>query len=247
MESIVTTAAEYIARMKRTGLLQTVEDKADTEPSLIEERRNWAAELAGISHRRAKELPPLAKAAERAVAEEVAASEKAREALKARQEAQLRAFMAGAAIDGRENQLKLWLEGYSHPQQPGVDARPVPAILLYLRDVYGRIELMYSNLGHAVRATHERHEPTGWSGRLRLVEIYNSDEVFAARQKADALLDQVRSLMREPDLDPPTQRLRADKLLHIAEIEIEPLFKNSPIEDFYERQKLRLFGVRKTA
>lgn len=71
--------------------------------------------------------------------------------------------------------------------------------------------------------------------------------MLLARQKADALLDEVRSLMREPDLDPPTQRARANKLLHTAEVEVEPLFKNSPIEDFYEQQKLRLFGVRKTA
>lgn len=95
--------------------------------------------------------------------------------------------------------------------------------------------------------THERHEPLGWSGQLRLVEIYNADKVQAARPKADPLLDEVRSFMRDPDLDPPKQRERADKLLRAAEAEVEPLFKNSPIDDFYERQKLRLFGVRKTA
>jgi len=247
MESIVTTAAEYIARMKRTGLLQTVEDKADTEPSLIDERRAWASELASIPTRRAKELPPLEKAAERAVAEEITAAEKAHAARKARDEAVLRASTTRAAIDGRENQLRLWLEGYTHPQQPGVEAKPVPAILLYLRDVYERIELMYSNLHHAVHATHERHEPIGWSGQLRLIEIFNTEAVLSARQKAEALLDEVRSLMREPNLDPPTQRARADKLLRVAEAEVEPLFKNSPIEDFYEQQKLRLFGVKKTA
>jgi len=246
MESIVTSAAEFIARMKRTGQLQQFEDSADTVPSLIEERRNWAAELAGITARRAKELPPLAKAVAHAAAELELAEQKVLEARRAHAEATLRAYGAQYSVDGRERQLKLLLEGVQHPQVPNVEPKPVPAVLLYLRQIWERLELMRTNLRHAAHATHERHE-RDWMGRARLTELWNVQEVENARHKLDDIQDELRSLMRQPDFDPPKQRARADELLRIAETEVEPLFKGSPGEDFYRQEKMRLFGVRKSA
>jgi hypothetical protein len=248
MESIITSTAEFIARMKRTGQLEQFEDKADTQSSLIERRRAWAAELAGIPARRKKELPALAVAAEKARVAELEAWHAANQAREASQAAMLRSMMAQSALDGREAQLGLLLEGYQHPVIPNQPwDKDMPAILTYLHNVDDQVALMLETLRHACRATHERTERDSW-GHERLVDIYNGDAINAARQELDGIRDALRLSMHRPDLDPPTQRARADELLLAAEKIVIPLFQGSPAEVIFRRERERLFGpVKKSA
>ncbi len=247
MESIVTSAAEFIARMKRTGQLQQFEDGADTQTALIEERRKWASELAGIPARRKKELPALAVAAEKARSAELEAWHAATQAREASQAAMLRSMMAESALSGRENQLGLLLEGYQHPVIPDQPwDKDMPAILRYLHDIDDQVALMLETLRHACRATHERTERDSW-GRERLVDIYNGDAITAARKKLDGIRDALRLSMHRPDLDPPKQRQEADDLLRKAEQIAIPLFQGSLAEDIFRRERERLFGDKKSA
>ena len=247
MQSIVTKSAELFGRLQRIGLVQAAEDKCDTEPSIIEQRRAWAAELAGIPARRKKELPALADAAEKARLAELEAWHAATQAREASQAAMLRSMLTQQSIDGRENQLGLLLEGYQHPVIPDQPwDKDMPAILAYLHDIDGQLLLMLETLRHACRATHERTERDGW-GHERLTDIYNSDAIESARQKLDGIRDELRLSMRQAELDPPKQRAHADKLLLDAEKIVLPLFRGSPADDIFQRERTRLFGVRKTA
>jgi hypothetical protein len=242
MESIVTSAAEFIARMKRTGQLRQFEDKVDTAPPNIEQRRAWAAELASIPARRKKELPALAAAAEKARLAELEAWHAATQAREACQGAMLRSMLEQRTLDGREHQLGLLLEGYQHPVVPDQPwDKGMPAILAYLHNVDDQVALMLETLRHACRAAHERIERDGW-GRERLVDIYNGDAITAARQKLDGIRDALRLSMHQADLDPPKQRAHADELLLAAENVVTPLFRGSPAEDIFQRERERLFG-----
>ena len=245
MESIVTSAAEFIARMKRTGQLQQFEDKADTEPSKIEQRHAWVSELADIAARRKKELPALAAAAEKARLAELEAWHAATQAREASQAAMLRSMTAQNALDGRENQLGLLLEGYQHPVVPNqLWDKDMPSILRYLHDIDDQLALMLETLRHACRPTHERTEFDNW-GRERRIDVFNCDVIQSARQKLDEIRDALRLSMRLPELDPPAQRAQADKLLRDAENIVTPLFRGSPAEEIFQRERTRLFGVKK--
>lgn len=245
MQSIVTKSAELFGRLQRIGFVQAAEDAHDTRPELIEQRRAWAAELAGIPARRKKELPPLAEAAEKARRAELEAWAAATKAREASQAAQLRSMMAESSLSGREHQLGLLLEGYQHPVIPDQDwDKDMPTILRYLHEIDGQVSLMLETLGHACRATHERTESGGW-GRPHTVDIYNTAEIEATRQKLNEIQDALRLSMHQAELDPPKQRAHADKLLRDAEAIVLPLFQGSPADDIFHRERTRLFGVRK--
>lgn len=247
MVSVLEKSAELIGRIAKSGLLQQEEDKHDTEPSKTEQRRAWAAELAGIPARRKKELPPLAAAAERARAAELEAWDAATRAREASQAATLRSMMAQSSIDGRENQLSLWLQGFQHPIIPDEPwDQDMPSILRYLHDIDAQVALMIETSGHACRATHERAEHDSW-GRERWVNIYNGVAIESARHKLDGIRDALRQSMHRADLDPPKQRQEADELLRKAEQIAIPLFQGSPAEDIFRRERERLFGVKKVA
>ena len=247
MQSIVTKSAELLGRIAKSGLLQQEEDKLDAEPSKIEQRRAWAAELAGIPARRKKELPALAAAAEKARRVELEAWDAATLARKASQEAMLASMMAQSALDGREAQLSWLLEGHTHPIVPDQDPdKDMPAILTYLHNVDDQVALMLETLRHACRATHERTERDGW-GRERFIDVYNNDEIAAMRKKLEAIRNALRLSMHRADLDPPKQRQEADDLLRKAEQIAIPVFKGSAAEDIFRRERERLFGVKMAA
>lgn len=244
MVSVFEKSAELIGRIAKSGLLQQEEDKHDTEPSKIDERRAWAAELAGIPARRRKELPALAVAAEKARVAELEAWHAANQAREASQAAMLRSIVAQSALDGRENQLGWLLEGYPvAPDQPSDQS--MPAILAYLHNVDDQVALMLETLRHACRATHERTASDGW-GREHTVDLYNNGDLASAREKLNGIRDELRLSMRRADLDPPKQRKEADDLLRKAEQIAIPLFQGSPADDIFRREKTRLFGVKKT-
>ena len=247
MVSVFETSAELIGRIAKSGLLQQEEDKLDTEPSKIEQRRAWATELAGIPARRKKELPALTAAAEKARATELEAWDAATRAREASQAATLRSMMAQSSIDGRENQLSLWLQGFQHPIIPDEPwDKDMPAILRYLHDIDAQVALMIETSGHACRATHERTERDSW-GRERWVNIYNGDAIIAARQKLNDIRNELLVSMHRADLDPPKQRQEADDLLRRAEQIAIPLFQGSPAEDIFRRERTRLFGAKRAA
>lgn len=243
----VTKSAELLGRLQRIGLVQEAEDKCDTQPSNIEQRRAWAAELSSIPARRRKELPALAIAAEKARAAELEAWHAANQAREASQAAMLRAMMVQSALDGREHQLGLLLEGYQHPVVPDQPwDQSIPAILAYLHNIDDQVALMEETLRHACRATHERTESDGW-GREHMVDVYNHEEIASARKKLNDIRDALRLSMRRADLDPPRQRKEADDLLRTAEHVAIPLFNGSPADDIFRRERTRLFGVKKVA
>lgn len=247
MASVFEKSAELIGRIAKSGLLQQEEDKHDTEPSNVEKRRAWAAELAGIPARRKKELPALAAAAEKARCAELEAWNASMEAAKAYSEAALGSMMAQSSIDGRENQLSLLLQGFQHPIVPDKPwDEDMPTILRYLHNVDDQVALMLETLRHACRATHERAVRDGW-GRERLADIYNGDEIDSARQKLDAIRDALRLSMHQAELNPPRQRQEADDLLRKAEQIAIPLFQGSPAEDIFRRERQRLFAPTKAA
>ena len=247
MQSIDTKSAELLGRIAKSGLLQQEEDKLDTAYSNIEQRRAWAAELAGIPARRKKELPALAAAAEKARVAELEAWHAANQAREAYQGAMLRSMMAQSALDGREAQLAWLLEGHQHPIVPDQDPdKNMPTVLVYLHNVDEQVALMLETLRHACRATHERTERDGW-GRERFVDIYNNDEIAAVRQELEAIRDALRLSMHRADLDPPKQRREADDLLRKAEQIAIPVFQGSSAEDIFRRERERLFGVKKAA
>lgn len=247
MVSVFEKSAELLGRMKKVGLIQEAEDKIDIEPSKIEQRRAWAAELAGIAARRKKELPALAAAAEKARVAELEAWRASMEAAQAYREAELRSMMAQSSIDGREKQLSLWLQGFEYPVVADkLWDDDMPAILRYLHGIDDQVALMLETLRHACRATHERTEYDNW-GRERLIDIYNTDEVATARQKLEAIRDALRQELLRADLDPPAQRKQADDLLRKAEQIAIPLFQGSPADDIFRLERERLFGVKKAA
>lgn len=247
MVSVFEKSAELLGRMKKVGLIQEAEDKIDVEPSKIEQRRAWAAELAGIPARRKKELPALAAAAEKARRAELEAWEAATRAREASQEAMLASMMAQSALDGREAQLAWLLEGHTHPVVPDQDPdKDMPAILTCLHNVDDQVALMLETLRHACRATHERTERDSW-GRERLIDIFNGNAIESARQKLNDIRDELRLSMHRAELDPPAQRAQADTLLVAAENIVTPLFRGSPAEDIFRRERERLFGVKKVA
>lgn len=247
MVSVFERSAELLGRMKKVGLIQEAEDKIDVEPSKIEQRRAWAAELAGIPARRKKELPALAAATEKARVAELEAWRASMAAAQAYREAELRSMMAQSSIDGRERQLSLWLQGFEYPVAPDkLWDEGMPAILRYLHNADDQVALLLETLRHACRATHMRTEYDGW-GRERLIDIYNTDEIATARQKLEAIRAALREELLRADLDPPAQRKEADDLLRKAEQIAIPLFQGSPAEDIFRRERERLFGVKKAA
>ncbi len=247
MQSIVTKSAELFSRLQKVGLIQEAEDEHDTASSKIEQRRAWAAELAGIPARRKKELPALAQAVEKARQADLETWRAARQAREDYQAALLRSMSAQDSLNGREAQLAWLLEGHMHPVIPNQDPdKDMPSILRYLHGIDAQVALMLETLRHALKATHERTERDGW-GREHLIDIYNHDEIASARQKLEAIRDDLRLSMHQAELDPPRQRAQADKLLLAAENIAAPLFRGSPAEDIFRRERERLFGVKKVA
>jgi len=187
-------------------LLQQEEDKLDTEPSKLDQRRAWAAELAGIPARRKKELPALAAAAEQARRAGLEAWDAATRARKASQDAMLASMMAQSALDGREEQLSLWLQGYEHPIVPDQPwDKNMPSVLVHLHNADNQVALMLEVSRHACRPVYERTERDSW-GRERLINIYNHDEISKARQQLEAIRNALRQELLRADLDPPAQR-----------------------------------------
>jgi hypothetical protein len=92
----------------------------------------------------------------------------------------------------------------------------------FLRTTWQRIDLMRSNMRHCTRATRERLEPR-WNVGLRLVELWNTDEVAAVRQELDEILDDLRALMRRVDMTLPQLERRASELLRRAQARAEPM------------------------
>lgn len=228
MEAVREHAARLLVLFRKTGMEQELEQREFDQGQ--ERRKEVAAELALLPSKRGKACAPLGKAVQVAADALRQAEQTLTEAQRAYNDAICQAVVVPGGFDGRENALIRELEETS------------PA---FLRTTCQRIDLMRSNMRHCTRATHERLERR-WNGGLRLIELWNTDEVAAVRQELDEILDELHVLMRRVDMTLPQLELRAAELLRRAQARAEPMLKDSS-NDAYRRSRDALFPVEKSA
>jgi len=228
MEAVREQAARLLVLLRKTGMQQELEQREFDQGQA--RRKELAAELALLPVTRGKACAPLGKAVQVAADALRQAEQALTEAQRAYNDAICRAVVVPGGFDGRESALIRELE----------ETAPE-----FLRTTWQRIDLMRSNMRHCTRATHERLEPR-WNGGLRLIELWNTDDVAAVRQELDEILDELRALMRRVDMTRPQLERRASELLHRAQERAESMLKDS-WNDAYRRSRDALFPVEKTA
>lgn len=228
MEAVREQAARLLDLVRKTGLHQELEEREFDQTQAA--RKALAAELAALPAMREKACAPLGKAVQRAADALRQAEQALTEAQRAYNDALCRAVVVPGGFDGRESALIRELE----------ETAPE-----FLRTTWQRIDLMRSNMRHCTRATHERLEPR-WTGGLRLIELWNTDDVAAVRRELDEILDELRTLMHRVDMTLSQLERRAAELLRRAQERAEPMLKDS-WNDAYRRSRDALFPVEKSA